>query len=129
MISPKIWDAKLSWSSDKISPDAQLTTIDWNDIYNTWKVYRELQKWNEKHLRLIYLLTSTLMEQVKVQLIPDIGFFDHMLEQIARHGNIDINIDVKGDLHIDEHHTIEDVAITLGEAVLQALGGKKSIER
>jgi imidazoleglycerol-phosphate dehydratase/histidinol-phosphatase len=52
-----------------------------------------------------------------------------MLEQIARHGNMDLNIKVNGDLHIDEHHTVEDVAIALGEAVLKALGSKKGIER
>jgi len=52
-----------------------------------------------------------------------------MLEQIAKHGNLDLTIKVHGDLHIDEHHTIEDVAITLGETVLQALGNKKGIER
>ncbi|MFY0685053.1 MAG: imidazoleglycerol-phosphate dehydratase HisB [Balneola sp.] len=56
-------------------------------------------------------------------------FFDHMLEQIAKHGLVDLNIDCKGDLEIDEHHTIEDVAITLGEAITQALGNKKGIER
>jgi imidazoleglycerol-phosphate dehydratase/histidinol-phosphatase len=58
-----------------------------------------------------------------------IGLFDHMLEQIARHGNLDLKIQVKGDLQIDEHHTVEDVAISLGEAMLKALGGKKGIER
>lgn len=58
-----------------------------------------------------------------------IGFFDHMLNQIARHANIDLNIELKGDLEIDEHHTIEDVAISLGQAIDKALGSKKSIER
>ncbi len=58
-----------------------------------------------------------------------IGFFDHMLNQIARHANIDLNIEVSGDLEIDEHHTIEDVAICLGLAIDKALGSKKSIER
>jgi imidazoleglycerol-phosphate dehydratase/histidinol-phosphatase len=56
-------------------------------------------------------------------------FFDHMLEQIAKHGNIDLNIDAKGDLHIDEHHTIEDVGLSLGDAFLKALGNKIGIER
>ena len=56
-------------------------------------------------------------------------FFDHMLEQISRHGFIDMNISCKGDLHIDEHHTIEDVAIALGECLNEALGDKKGIER
>ena len=58
-----------------------------------------------------------------------IGFFDHMLEQIAKHANIDLAISVNGDLHVDEHHTVEDVGITLGEALLKALGSKTGIQR
>ena len=58
-----------------------------------------------------------------------IGFFDHMLDQIARHGLIDLHIECDGDLHIDGHHTVEDVGITLGQAVAQAVGDKKGITR
>jgi imidazoleglycerol-phosphate dehydratase len=58
-----------------------------------------------------------------------IGFFDHMLDQIARHGLIDLDVQAKGDLHIDGHHTVEDVGITLGQAVYKAVGDKRGIRR
>ena len=63
------------------------------------------------------------------QLSTGIGFFDHMLDQIARHGLIDLDIQATGDLHIDGHHTVEDVGITLGLAVAQAVGDKRGITR
>lgn len=65
----------------------------------------------------------------KANISTGLGFFDHMLDQIAKHGFIDLDISCKGDLHIDEHHTIEDVAIALGEAMLKALPDKKGIGR
>ena len=58
-----------------------------------------------------------------------VGFFDHMLDQIARHGMMDINVECQGDLHIDAHHTVEDVGIALGQAFSKALGDKKGIRR
>jgi len=63
------------------------------------------------------------------KLSTGIGFFDHMLDQIARHGLIDLEIQATGDLHIDGHHTVEDVGITLGQAVAKAVGDKKGITR
>ncbi len=65
----------------------------------------------------------------KSSLSTGIGFFDHMLDQIARHGLIDLDIQAKGDLHIDGHHTVEDVGITFGQALAQAVGDKKGLRR
>jgi imidazoleglycerol-phosphate dehydratase len=63
------------------------------------------------------------------KLATGIGFFDHMLDQIARHGLIDLDIEATGDLHIDGHHTVEDVGITLGQAMAQVVGDKKGLRR
>ncbi len=85
------------------------------------------------------VLRTTTETVIKVRLNLDgsgqshlatgIGFFDHMLDQIARHGLIDLHIEAQGDLHIDGHHTVEDVGITLGQAVAKAIGTKKGIRR
>ena len=80
---------------------------------------------NETKIRVAINLDGTGV----AKLATGIGFFDHMLDQIARHGLIDIEIDAQGDLHIDGHHTVEDVGITLGQAVAQAVGDKKGITR
>lgn len=63
------------------------------------------------------------------EIATGVGFFDHMLDQLARHGLIDMTVSAKGDLHIDDHHTVEDVGIALGQAVREALGDKKGITR
>jgi imidazoleglycerol-phosphate dehydratase len=65
----------------------------------------------------------------RAQLATGIGFFDHMLDQLARHGAIDLTVEAKGDLHIDGHHTVEDIGITLGQAVARAAGDRKGIRR
>jgi imidazoleglycerol-phosphate dehydratase len=65
----------------------------------------------------------------QAKLSTGIGFFDHMLDQIARHGLIDLDVQAQGDLHIDGHHTVEDVGITIGQAVAKAIGDKKGIRR
>lgn len=89
--------------------------------------------------RIADVTRNTAETQIRVRLNLDgtgtsklhtgIGFFDHMLDQIARHGLIDLDIDCKGDLHIDGHHTVEDVGITLGQAVAKAVGDKKGLRR
>ncbi len=65
----------------------------------------------------------------QVNLATGVGFFDHMLELLARHGSLDLTVQAKGDLHIDAHHTVEDVGICLGQAIRTALGDKKGIRR
>jgi imidazoleglycerol-phosphate dehydratase len=65
----------------------------------------------------------------KAALATGIGFFDHMLDQVARHGMLDLEISAQGDLHIDAHHTVEDVGITFGQAFARALGDKKGVRR
>jgi len=90
-------------------------------------------------LRTAEVVRSTAETQIRVvvnldgggraELATGIGFFDHMLDQIARHAAIDLTVEAKGDLHIDGHHTVEDVGIVLGQAVARAIGDKKGIRR
>lgn len=115
-------------SNDK-NEEAILTTTSWKDIYTFLtqqpRIANVIRNTSETKIQVNINLDGTGKSNISTGL----GFFDHMLEQIARHGHIDLNIQVKGDLQIDEHHTIEDVAITLGDSFLQALGSKKAIER
>jgi len=114
---------------DENRSDADLSTNDWNEIYKYLKNIPRIAKVERKTSETQIQAELNLDGSGKSSIDTRIGFFDHMLEQIARHGNIDLKINVKGDIEIDEHHTIEDVAIVLGEAILTALGGKKGIVR
>ena len=111
------------------SKDAILSTQEWNDIYKFLKAeprkYKAERMTSETKIEVEINLDGSGKSSISTRL----NFFDHMLEQISKHGNIDLFIEAQGDLQIDEHHTIEDVAITLGEAFLKALGNKKGIER
>ena len=101
----------------------------WKDIYEYLKLppRRVIHQRNTNETKIT--IDIDLDGTGKAAIQTGLGFFDHMLEQIAKHGNIDLAIECKGDLHIDEHHTIEDVGIALGEAFVKALGDKKGIER
>jgi len=106
-----------------------LKTGSWEEIYEFLKLNdrtAEIQrKTNETDIRIKLNLDGT----GKSNISTGIAFFDHMLDQLSRHGQMDLEIDVKGDLEVDEHHTIEDTAIALGEVFSQALGNKLGIER
>ena len=106
-----------------------LETQKWEDIYTFLRAgarkVSHVRKTNETDISINLDLDGTGIANIKTGL----NFFDHMLDQIARHGNMNLDITAKGDLHIDEHHTIEDTGIALGEAFAQAIGNKLGIER
>jgi imidazoleglycerol-phosphate dehydratase/histidinol-phosphatase len=106
-----------------------LETNDWSEIYEFLKVKERTgsstRNTNETKIEIDVNLDGT----GKSTIATGIAFFDHMLDQIARHGQLDLNIQVQGDLEVDEHHTIEDTAIALGELFAKILGNKLGIER
>ncbi|WP_442845653.1 bifunctional histidinol-phosphatase/imidazoleglycerol-phosphate dehydratase HisB [Leeuwenhoekiella sp. H156] len=106
-----------------------LETIDWQQIYEFLKLNARTasisRKTNETDIEIELNLDGTGKSDIKTGL----AFFDHMLDQLARHGSMDLKIHVDGDLEVDEHHTIEDTAIALGEVFAKALGNKLGIER
>ncbi|HEU4575578.1 MAG TPA: bifunctional histidinol-phosphatase/imidazoleglycerol-phosphate dehydratase HisB [Chitinophagaceae bacterium] len=106
-----------------------LETPDWKHIYEFLKLgIRKVS--HERITKETQIYIDVNMDgNGDSQIATGLGFFDHMLEQIARHGKIDLRINVKGDLHIDEHHTIEDTGIALGEAFAKALADKRGMER
>lgn len=108
---------------------ADLVTTDWDAIYRFLKQQPRTgsvsRKTNETEIDVFISLDGTGKSSISTGL----AFYDHMLEQLARHGGFDLNIQVKGDLEVDEHHTIEDTALALGTALKQALGSRKGIQR
>jgi len=106
-----------------------LETTDWEKIYEFLKLGRRTVEHQRTTRETDIAIKLNLDGKGEAKIGTGLHFFDHMLDQIARHGNIDLQLTARGDLHIDEHHTIEDTGIALGEAVALALGNKKGIER
>ncbi len=115
--------------SNQINEDATLTTTDWGEIYRYLKHEPRKGKVSRKTSETDIYVEINLDGTGKSIINTGLGFFDHMLEQISRHGGIDLTVKCEGDIHIDEHHTIEDVGISLGASFVQALGKKKGIAR
>ncbi len=127
--NPDLGGAEVADSLEDLRKIVAVETTEWKDIYEFLK----------KDIRQVKHTRKTAETEINIELNLDgkgsaniqtgLSFFDHMLDQIARHGLLDLAIKAKGDLHIDEHHTIEDTGIALGEAFSKALGDKKGIER
>ncbi len=109
--------------------NAALTCTDWKSIYEFLIGQKRKASITRKTKETCISTTVDLDGSGKSEVSTGLGFFDHMLDQIAKHGNLDLSIKVEGDLNVDEHHTIEDTALALGECFAKALGGKKNTAR
>lgn len=120
---------EITVAKEELRQFISLETNDWSAIYEFLKVKertgRSTRNTNETKIEIDVNIDGT----GKSTIATGIAFFDHMLDQIARHGQLDLNIQVQGDLEVDEHHTIEDTAIALGELFAKTLGNKLGIER
>lgn len=122
-------DDELTVEKEELKNYIALESNDWEEIYQFLKVQDRtgsiVRNTNETKIAIELNLDGT----GKSNISTGIAFFNHMLDQIARHGQLDLDIEVKGDLEVDEHHTIEDTAIALGEVFAKTLGNKLGIER
>jgi imidazoleglycerol-phosphate dehydratase/histidinol-phosphatase len=122
-------DSSVALKEGNLNEHCSLITSSWTAIAQLLltppRKATVIRKTKETDIQVSVALDGSGVASVKTGL----GFFDHMLEQIARHGHLDLSVTVSGDLHIDEHHTIEDTALALGEALAKALGDKRGIER
>ncbi|MCK4563018.1 MAG: imidazoleglycerol-phosphate dehydratase HisB, partial [Flavobacteriaceae bacterium] len=120
---------EISVDQKKLDNYIALETNDWQEIYGFLKLDNRTAQISRKTNETDIFIQLNLDGSGKSDIDTGLSFFDHMLDQIARHGNMDLTVKVKGDLEVDEHHTIEDTAIALGEVFAKALGNKLGIER
>ena len=120
---------EISSKREELNETIVLQTMDWKKIYEFLKLEARSASITRKTNETDIYINLNLDGTGKSKINTGIAFFDHMLDQISRHGQMDLEITVKGDLEVDEHHTIEDTAIALGEVFAKALGNKLGIER
>ncbi len=125
----KLGSGEIKDTVNALQPTIALETKDWKSIYEFFKLGLRTVVHDRNTSETKIHIELNLDGSGKANIHTDLGFFDHMLDQIARHGKMDIVIETKGDLHIDEHHTIEDTGIALGEAFAKALADKRGMER
>ncbi len=118
-----------SAAEEEIRQHIVLETESWKDVYEYLKLEQRMVEIRRKTNETDILVRLNLDGSGKSDIRTGLRFFDHMLEQIPRHGSMDLEVRVAGDLDVDEHHTVEDTAIVLGEAFAKALGDKLGIER
>lgn len=121
--------AEVANSLEELRQVTALETKSWKAVYDFLKKENRVVKHLRKTAETEILVELNLDGSGKANIQTGLSFFDHMLDQIARHGLVDLRIEAKGDLHIDEHHTVEDTGIALGETFAKALGDKRGIER
>jgi imidazoleglycerol-phosphate dehydratase/histidinol-phosphatase len=114
---------------ENLAKSIVLETTEWKDIYEFLKKKQRQSSYQRNTNETKISIEIGLDGEGRSEISTGLNFFDHMLDQVARHGKMDLTLEVKGDLHVDEHHTIEDTGIALGEAMLAALGNKSGIER
>ncbi|MEO9021159.1 MAG: bifunctional histidinol-phosphatase/imidazoleglycerol-phosphate dehydratase HisB [Ginsengibacter sp.] len=125
----ELGNGEITVSKKELKDVIALETQDWKDIYHFLKQPQRKVSHSRNTNETKIEVEMNLDGKGKADIKTGLGFFDHMLEQLAKHSGMDLTIHCNGDLHIDEHHTIEDVALALGESLSQALGNKRGIER
>lgn len=126
---PKLGGTEISDSTTSLQSTIALETTDWKKIYEFLKLGNRIIKHERNTNETKISIELNLDGSGKTQVHTGLNFFDHMLDQLGKHSSVDLSIKADGDLHIDEHHTIEDTAIALGEGFAKALGNKAGINR